>query len=109
MAYWIGDWCVFWQGLTWLFVLKGHLSQGTSEKNAFCETCAMSAVDCVGHYTYIKLVDPVFHIGYFKHTISILQCICRVVPRKYICLHTADSFPTRPMPVYCWMSQKGVS
>ena len=52
--------------------------QGTSEKNAFCETCGLNAVDCVGHYAYIKLVVPVFHIGYFKHTIGILQCICKV-------------------------------
>lgn len=52
--------------------------QGTTEKSAYCETCGLSSVDCVGHYAYIKLVVPVFHIGYFKHTIGILQCICKV-------------------------------
>ncbi|KII96076.1 hypothetical protein PLICRDRAFT_130272 [Plicaturopsis crispa FD-325 SS-3] len=54
---------------------------GTTEKNAFCETCGLSSVDCVGHYAYIKLVVPVFHIGYFKHTIAILQCICKTCAR----------------------------
>ncbi|KAI0268359.1 beta and beta-prime subunits of DNA dependent RNA-polymerase [Gloeopeniophorella convolvens] len=54
---------------------------GTSEKNAFCETCGLNAVDCVGHYAYIKLVVPVFHIGFFKHTIGILQCICKTCAR----------------------------
>ncbi|KAE9394109.1 beta and beta-prime subunits of DNA dependent RNA-polymerase [Gymnopus androsaceus JB14] len=54
---------------------------GTTDKNAFCETCGQSAVDCVGHYAYIKLVVPVFHIGYFKHTIGILQCICKSCAR----------------------------
>ncbi|EIN10167.1 beta and beta-prime subunits of DNA dependent RNA-polymerase [Punctularia strigosozonata HHB-11173 SS5] len=54
---------------------------GTSEKNAFCETCGLSYVDCVGHYAYIKLVVPVFHIGYFKHTIAALQCICKTCAR----------------------------
>ncbi|ETW84605.1 hypothetical protein HETIRDRAFT_473329 [Heterobasidion irregulare TC 32-1] len=54
---------------------------GTSEKNAFCETCGLKSVDCVGHYAYIKLVVPVFHIGYFKHTIGILQCICKTCAR----------------------------
>lgn len=34
--------------------------------------------DCVGHYAYIKLVLPVFHIGYFKQTITMLQDICKV-------------------------------
>ena len=64
--------------------------QGTSEKNAFCETCGLNAVDCVGHYAYIKLVVPVFHIGYFKHTIAILQCICKVCSRH---LHLVTSLP----------------
>lgn len=41
-------------------------------------------MDCVGHYAYIKLVVPVFHIGYFKHTIAILQCICKA---HYFLLH----------------------
>lgn len=34
--------------------------------------------DCVGHFGYIKLVLPVFHIGFFKHVIGILQIICKV-------------------------------
>lgn len=33
--------------------------------------------ECVGHFSYIKLVVPVFHIGYFKHTIMMLQDICK--------------------------------
>jgi DNA-directed RNA polymerase III subunit RPC1 len=51
---------------------------GTVEKGAYCETCGHSTADCVGHYAYIKLVLPVFHIGYFKHIIAILQMICKV-------------------------------
>ncbi|KAF5389823.1 hypothetical protein D9757_003589 [Collybiopsis confluens] len=54
---------------------------GTTDKNAFCETCGQSNVDCVGHYAYIKLCVPVFHVGYFKHTIAILQCICKTCAR----------------------------
>ena len=34
--------------------------------------------DCVGHYAYIRLVLPVFHIGYFKMVITMLQDICKV-------------------------------
>ncbi|EAU80581.1 DNA-directed RNA polymerase III largest subunit [Coprinopsis cinerea okayama7 len=54
---------------------------GTTEKSAFCETCGQSSVNCVGHYAYIKLCVPVFHIGYFKHTIGILQSICKSCAR----------------------------
>ncbi|KAF9077107.1 hypothetical protein BDP27DRAFT_1311829 [Rhodocollybia butyracea] len=54
---------------------------GTSDKSAFCGTCGQSATDCVGHYAYIKLCVPVFHPGYFKHTIGILQCVCKACAR----------------------------
>ncbi|KAF9057391.1 hypothetical protein BJ165DRAFT_28479 [Panaeolus papilionaceus] len=54
---------------------------GTTDKSAFCETCGQNSVNCVGHYAYIKLVVPVFHIGYFKHTIAILQAICKTCAR----------------------------
>ena len=33
-------------------------------------------VDCAGHFGYIKL-ECVFHIGYFKNIINVLQCVCK--------------------------------
>ncbi|WFD31819.1 DNA-directed RNA polymerase [Malassezia sp. CBS 17886] len=50
---------------------------GISDKLNTCETCGHRMADCVGHYGYIKLVLPVFHIGFFKHVISILQTVCK--------------------------------
>mmetsp|Transcript_19920 Transcript_19920/g.14370 ORF Transcript_19920/g.14370 Transcript_19920/m.14370 type:complete len:87 (+) Transcript_19920:151-411(+) len=50
---------------------------GVSEKGRLCETCMKNMVDCPGHFGYVKMALPVFHIGYFKHTISILQSICK--------------------------------
>lgn len=41
-------------------------------------TCGEEAAKCVGHYGYIKLTLPVFHIGYFRPTINMLSCICKV-------------------------------
>lgn len=73
--------------------------QGTTEKNAFCETCGLNSVECVGHYAYIKLVVPVFHIGYFKHTLAILQCICKV--GAMIPYSVPLITPSRPVHVYC--------
>jgi DNA-directed RNA polymerase beta' subunit len=49
------------------------LFQGTSEKDSNCETCGKGLADCVGHYGYIDLELPCFHIGYFRATIMILQ------------------------------------
>ncbi|KAG9025228.1 hypothetical protein FRB95_010388 [Tulasnella sp. JGI-2019a] len=54
---------------------------GTSDEHHNCETCGQPASTCVGHYAYIKLVLPVFHIGYFKHIITILQDICKTCAR----------------------------
>ncbi|KAI8580455.1 hypothetical protein K450DRAFT_237114 [Umbelopsis ramanniana AG] len=57
------------------------LRLGTSSKDGTCETCGQKMADCAGHFGYIKLVLPVFHIGYFKAIISILQEICKTCSR----------------------------
>ena len=43
-----------------------------SEKGKICETCKKSLEVCPGHFGYIKLELPVFHVGYFKPTVNIL-------------------------------------
>ncbi|XP_045502401.1 DNA-directed RNA polymerase III subunit RPC1 [Colias croceus] len=50
---------------------------GTNQKDANCETCGLGLADCVGHYGYIELALPVFHVGYFRSIITILQTICK--------------------------------
>lgn len=51
---------------------------GSSSKDVGCETCGKKLVDCVGHFGHINLALPVFHAGYLKATIQILQQICKV-------------------------------
>lgn len=48
-------------------------------KTGTCETCGLSQQHCIGHFGYVKLSLPVFHIGYFKNTLTICQCICKVI------------------------------
>ncbi|MGH0118176.1 UNVERIFIED_CONTAM: hypothetical protein FKN15_045323 [Acipenser sinensis] len=50
---------------------------GTSEKDCPCETFGKNLSDCLGHYGYIDLELPCFHIGYFKAIIGVLQMICK--------------------------------
>lgn len=50
---------------------------GISDKTSICETCTQRLSDCVGHFGHIPLALPVFHIGYFKAILTILQCICK--------------------------------
>ena len=63
-----------------------------------CATCLKNLQFCSGHFGYIQLELPVFHAGYFKHTLAILQCICKkccrvqVAPVSYthLTLPTSD-------------------
>lgn len=48
-----------------------------SVKDAKCETCGKGLTECVGHFGYIDLELPVFHVGYFKAVITVLQTICK--------------------------------
>ncbi|EGT44704.1 hypothetical protein CAEBREN_28388 [Caenorhabditis brenneri] len=50
---------------------------GVSTKTGLCATCGLGLTDCVGHFGYFDLDVPVFHIGFFKLTIQLLQCICK--------------------------------
>jgi DNA-directed RNA polymerase beta' subunit len=43
---------------------------------------------------HIKLELPVFHIGYFKHTIAILQCICKRCARVMVRHRRSRSHPS---------------
>ncbi|CAJ0633518.1 5567_t:CDS:10 [Entrophospora sp. SA101] len=54
---------------------------GTSDHDRSCETCGEKMAQCIGHFGYIKLILPVFHIGYFKAVIQMLQNICKTCSR----------------------------
>jgi DNA-directed RNA polymerase III subunit RPC1 len=49
-----------------------------------CQTCKKKLTDCAGHFGYIQLELPVFHAGYFKHTLTIMQCICKKCSRVLV-------------------------
>ncbi|XP_067671207.1 DNA-directed RNA polymerase III subunit RPC1-like isoform X3 [Haliotis asinina] len=61
---------------------------GTSEKDNTCDTCGKGLADCTGHYGYVELELPVFHIGFFRTTITVLQMICKNC--SHLLLHAAD-------------------
>lgn len=52
--------------------------QGVSQKDTQCTTCNQGLNECVGHFGYLDLALPVFHVGHFRATIQILQSICKV-------------------------------
>ncbi|TYZ65031.1 hypothetical protein PybrP1_003004 [[Pythium] brassicae (nom. inval.)] len=68
---------------------------GVSNKKDTCDTCNLRLADCVGHFGYIKLELPVFHIGYFKAITEILQNICKECSRVLLPPHERDAFLRR--------------
>lgn len=48
--------------------------------------------DCAGHFGYIQLELPVFHAGYFRHTLIILQCICKRCSRILLASEEKSNF-----------------
>lgn len=50
---------------------------GTSSNAVECTTCHGNLATCHGHFGHIRLALPVFHVGYFKQIIRVLQCICK--------------------------------
>lgn len=54
---------------------------GANKANGLCKTCGRVFQDCCGHWGYVTLYHPVFHIGYFKHLVNLLYCICKKCAR----------------------------
>jgi DNA-directed RNA polymerase III subunit RPC1 len=50
---------------------------GISAKGILCSTCGEVVEKCNGHFGHIKLALPAFHVGYLKHIIEVLNCICK--------------------------------
>lgn len=65
---------------------------GVCDKVSTCATCKRKLVDCAGHFGYIKLALPVFHIGYLRHTLHLLQCICKTCSRVLLADTERHSF-----------------
>lgn len=57
---------------------------GISNMKDECATCKRKLADCSGHYGYIELALPVYHIGFFKTTIAVLQCVCKTCSRVLV-------------------------
>lgn len=49
---------------------------GVTSNELECLTCGLGPNYCPGHSGHITLAQPVFHLGYMDHIISILRCVC---------------------------------
>jgi DNA-directed RNA polymerase II subunit RPB1 len=49
---------------------------GVTSNELECLTCGLGTNYCVGHFGHISLSEPVYHMGFYDHVISILRCVC---------------------------------
>ena len=49
-------------------LMDGRL--GISDKAKVCTTCKKKLKDCAGHFGYINLALPSYHIGFIKHCLG---------------------------------------
>lgn len=50
---------------------------GISDKGATCGTCSQRLAECAGHWGVVQLELPVYHIGFLKATLAVLQSVCK--------------------------------
>lgn len=82
---------------------------GVSQKGAICGTCGGGLNECVGHFGYLDLALPVFHVGHFRATITILQSICKTCSRVMLKQDDAKSFNKRLMnPNLSYLAKKSI-
>lgn len=60
---------------------------GVLENGAKCETCQSTVWDCVGHFGYIIMNEPIIHPLYYKQVVNFLKCFCK---KCYKLLVTSD-------------------
>lgn len=68
---------------------------GTNQKDATCVTCGKGLVDCIGHFGYVDLQLPVFHVGYFRSVITVLQSICKSCSRVLLSNQDKERFRSK--------------
>ncbi|XP_043285852.1 DNA-directed RNA polymerase III subunit RPC1 [Venturia canescens] len=82
---------------------------GTCSNASPCGTCGKSLSECIGHYGYIDLELPVFHVGYFRSVIGILQTICKKCSHVMLPPIEKKAFLTRVLnPNLGYLSRKAL-
>jgi len=49
---------------------------GTIDRKVKCETCMANMAECPGHFGYLELAKPMYHVGFMKTVLSIMRCVC---------------------------------
>ncbi|CAF1214927.1 unnamed protein product [Adineta steineri] len=74
-----------------------------------CETCHQDVTKCLGHYGYIDLQLPVFHIGFFRSITVVLQTICKKCSRVMLNKEVKQTFQRQLCrPILTYLQKKAL-
>ncbi len=83
------------------------LRMGTTDKRLRCATCKCNMSDCPGHFGFIHLVKPVFHVGFINQCLKLLKCVCYSCSKiliddyeKYMEIRKISNPKTRQLKIY---------
>ena len=83
------------------------LRMGTTDKRLRCATCKCNMSDCPGHFGFIHLVKPVFHVGFINQCLKLLKCVCYNCSKiliddyeKYMEIRKISNPKTRQLKIY---------
>ena len=83
------------------------LRMGTTDKRLRCATCKCNMSDCPGHFGFIHLVKPVFHVGFINQCLKLLKCVCYSCSKiliddyeKYLEIRKISNPKTRQLKIY---------
>ncbi|CAF1577254.1 unnamed protein product [Rotaria sp. Silwood1] len=74
-----------------------------------CDTCHQDVTKCLGHYGYIDLQLPVFHIGFFRSIVVVLQTICKKCSRVMLNKEMKQTFQRQLCrPILTYLQKKSL-
>ena len=72
-----------------------HPALGVDSSGESCVTCTKHVNECFGHYGFIRLEVPVFHVGFLIYIIRILRCICKTCGRLLLPENRVEQYVKR--------------
>ena len=81
---------------------------GTSVKHQNCTTCGLGVNDCVGHFGFIDLELPVYHAGYMRSIITVLQTICKSCAAVMLNAKDRDLFRKQLRPNLSYLAKQAL-
>ncbi|KAL0236313.1 hypothetical protein GEMRC1_002895 [Eukaryota sp. GEM-RC1] len=57
---------------------------GPVDMKQFCRYCQGTSFSCPGHFGFIDLAAPVFHMGFISTVVKVLRCVCFTCSRLRI-------------------------